>query len=65
MIYSRYCLEDGTELKIFIHRPSFCRSAVFIFLSNLFIKFDVKLLTNPGKLSLAKGTAIFVSAFFS
>ena len=35
-----------------------------IFLSNLFIAFEVKLLTNPGKLSLAKGIAIFVSAFF-
>ena len=30
-----------------------------IFLSNLFIAFEVKLLTNPGKLSLAKGTAKF------
>ena len=35
-----------------------------IFLSNLFIAFEVKLLTNPGKLSLAKEIAIFVSAFF-
>ena len=31
--------------------------------SNLFIAFEVKLLTNSGKLSLAKGTAVFVSAF--
>ena len=35
-----------------------------IFLSNLFIALEFKLLTNPGKLSLAKGIAIFVSAFF-
>ena len=35
-----------------------------IFLSNLFIAFDVKLLTNPSKLSLAKGIAIFASHFF-
>ena len=35
-----------------------------IFLSNLFIAFEVKLLNYPGKLSLAKGIAIFVSAFF-
>ena len=32
-----------------------------IFLSNLFIVIEV---TNPGKLSLAKGIAMFVSAFF-
>ena len=35
-----------------------------IFLSNLFIAIEVKLLTNPGKLPLAKGIAIFVSASF-
>ena len=35
-----------------------------IFLSNLFIALKVKLLTNPGKLSLAKGIAISFSAFF-
>ena len=34
------------------------------FLSNVFITFLVKLITNPGKLSLAKGIAIFVTAFF-
>ena len=34
-----------------------------IFLSNLFIAFEAKLLTNPGKLSLAKGIATFLSAF--
>ena len=32
---------------------------LLIFLSNLFIGFEVKLLTNPGKLSFAKGIAIF------
>ena len=35
-----------------------------IFLSNLLIALEVKLLTNPGKLSLDKGIATFVSAFF-
>ena len=33
------------------------------FLSNVFIAFLVKLITNPGKLSLAKGIAISVTAF--
>ena len=36
-----------------------------IFLSNLYIAFEVNLLTNPGKLSVAKGIAIFLSAFFA
>ena len=31
-----------------------------IFLSNLFIAFEVTLLTNPGKLSLAKGIAMLL-----
>ena len=35
-----------------------------IFLSNLFIAFEVKLLTNPGKLSLAKEIAMVVGVFF-
>ena len=35
----------------------------FIFLSNLFIALEVKLLTNPGKLSLAKGIATSVITF--
>ena len=35
-----------------------------IFLSNLFITFEFKLLTNAGKLSLAKGIAMFVCVFF-
>ena len=35
-----------------------------IFLSNLFIAFDVKLLTNPDNLSIATGIATFVLAFF-
>ena len=34
------------------------------FLSNLFNAFEIKWLANPGKLSLAKGIAIFVGAFF-
>ena len=36
-----------------------------ISLSNLFIAFGAKLLTNLGKLSLAKGIVTFVSAFFA
>ena len=35
-----------------------------IFLSNLFFTLEVKLLIDPGKLFLAKGIAMFVSAFF-
>ena len=35
-----------------------------IFLLNLFIAFEVKVLTNPDKLSPAKRITIFVSAFF-
>ena len=34
-----------------------------IFLSNLFIVFETKLLANPGKFFLAKGIARFVLAF--
>ena len=44
--------------------PALTAHFPLIFLSNLFIAFEIKLLTNPGKLSLAKGIAIFVSAFF-
>ena len=36
----------------------------FIFLSNLVITIEAKLLTSPGTLSLAKGRVIFVSVFF-
>ena len=36
-----------------------------IFLSNLFVAFEVKLLPNSGKLSVAKGITTFVSALFS
>ena len=35
-----------------------------IFHSNLFIAFEVKLLTNPGKLFLVKRIAKFASEFF-
>ena len=35
-----------------------------IFLLIVFFLFETKLLTNPGKLSFAKGIAPFVSAFF-
>ena len=33
------------------------------FLSNLFTEFKAKLLTNPGRLSLAKGIETFFTAF--
>ena len=35
-----------------------------IFLSNSFVAFEAKLLISPGKLSLAKGIAIFARALF-
>ena len=37
--------------------PALTTSFLLIFLSNLFIAFEAKLLTNPGKLYLAKGIA--------
>ena len=36
-----------------------------LFIPNLLIAFKVKLLTDPGKFSLAAGTATFASDFFS
>ena len=44
--------------------PALAAPFPFIFLSNVFIAVKVKLFTNPNQLSLAKGTATFVSAFF-
>ena len=44
--------------------PALTASFPLIFLSNLFIAFGVKLLINPGKLSLVKEIAMFVGAFF-
>ena len=44
--------------------PALTAPFPFIFLSNLFITFEVKLLANPCKFSLAKRIARFVSAFF-
>ena len=44
--------------------PALAATFPLIFLSNLFIAFEVKLRTNPGKLYLAKGIAIFISASF-
>ena len=46
--------------------PSPALTAPFplIFLSNLFVAPKVKLLTNPDKLSLAKGLTIIVCPFF-
>ena len=49
------------EVNVF---PSLTAPFPRIFLSNLFISFEVKFLTNPDKLSLAKGKAMFVCAFF-
>ena len=47
--------------------PFSAQTALFplIFLSNLFTAFEVKLLTNQGKLSLAKGIPMFANTFFS
>ena len=44
--------------------PALAAPFPFIFLSNFFIVFEVKLLTNPGKLCLARGITIFASAYF-
>ena len=44
--------------------PALTTSFSLIFLSNLFIALEVKLLTNPGKLSLAKEIATFICTFF-
>ena len=44
--------------------PALAATLPLIFLSNFFIAFEAKLLTNPGKLSPAKEIATFVSAFF-
>ena len=41
--------------------PALTAPYPLIFLSTLFIAFEVKLLTNPGKLSLAKVIAKFVT----
>ena len=44
--------------------PALTAPFSLVFLSNLFIALEVKLLTNTGKLSLAKGKRMFVNAFF-
>ena len=46
--------------------PTLTAPFPLIFLSNLYIVFEVKLLTNPGKckVSLTKVIAMFFSAFF-
>ena len=43
--------------------PAFRAPFPLIFCSNLFIPFEAKLFTNPGKLSLAKAIATIVRAF--
>ena len=47
------------------HFPALTALFPLLIFGNLFIAFEAKLLTNPGKLSLVKGITIFVSAFFS
>ena len=44
--------------------PALTDTFPLIFLSNLFIAFEVKLVTNPGQLSLDNGIAMVVNAFF-
>ena len=46
------------------HLASLAAPFLLIFLSNLFIALEVKLLTNLGKLSLAKRIATFISVLF-
>ena len=61
LIISFISLSEINKVNLF---PTLTAPFSLIFLSNLFIAFEVKLLTNPGKLSLAKGIAMFASAFF-
>ena len=44
--------------------PALKAPFLLIFLSNLFLVFEFKLFTNPGKWSLAKEIAIFVNPFY-
>ena len=44
--------------------PALTAPSPLIFLPKFFIALEVKLLTNPDKLSLGKGIATFVCAFF-
>ena len=54
------------KIKVNKANPFPALTALFslIFLSNLFIAFEVKLLTTPGILFLVKEIAVFVNAFF-
>ena len=45
--------------------PALTAPFPLVFLSNLFISFEAKLVTSPGKFSLVKEIATFVSAFFA
>ena len=45
--------------------PTLTAPSPLIFLSNLFILFEANLVTNPGKLSLAKGIARSATTFFT
>ena len=51
------------EINIVNPFPALTAPFPLIFLSNLFSTFEVKLLTDPDQLSLAKGIAMFVSDY--
>ena len=61
-IISLMCLVEINEVNCLF---SLIASFLLIFLSNLFIAFEVRYITNPSKLSLAKGIVTCASAFFS
>ena len=58
---SLMCLVEINEVNCLF---SLIASFLLIFLSNLFIAFEVRYLTNSSKLSLAKGIVTCASAFF-
>ena len=60
-IISLMCLVEINEVNCLF---SLIASFLLIFLSNLFIAFEVRYLTNSSKLSLAKGIVTCASAFF-
>ena len=61
--YSCFTVSATPLINTLIH-PALTAPFLLIFILYLFIAFEVILLTNPGKLPLAKEIAIFVSAFF-
>ena len=62
LIISFKCSFEINKAKPF---PAFTTYFSLIFRSNLFIRFQIKLLTNRGKLSLSEEISIFVIASFS